>query len=231
LTTQNPIELILFDIDGTLVLTRGAGRASTKLAMLDVFGTDAGIDSHHFGGKTDWFTLAELLAERAYSHDAMRQIMPQYEQAIANHLGRIIGDYAIVPCPAAMDVIHELRRRGSPTMGILTGNVSTTAPIKLRAAGFDPEWFPVGAYGSERMERDDLPALAVERAEKILGRRIAPEQVVIVGDTPADVSCARALGAVAVAVLTGFSSREELAATQPDYLLDDLSQFFGMVTL
>jgi phosphoglycolate phosphatase-like HAD superfamily hydrolase len=128
-----------------------------------------------------------------------------------------------------MDVIHELRRRGSPTMGILTGNVSTTAPIKLRAAGFDPEWFPVGAYGSERMERDDLPALAVERAEKILGRRIAPGQVVIVGDTPQDVSCARALGAVAVAVLTGFSSREELAATQPDYLLDDLSQFFGTV--
>ena len=116
-------------------------------------------------------------------------------------------------------------------MGILTGNVSTTAPIKLRAAGYDPDWFPVGAYGSERMERDDLPALAVERAEKIIGRRIAPEQVVIIGDTPADVSCARALGAVAVAVLTGFSSRDELAATQPDYLLDDLSQFFGAVIL
>jgi len=183
----------------------------------------------HFGGKTDWRTLHELLAERAYSHDALRAFIPQYEAAMGRHLSRIIGDYEVIPCPASLDLVHELRRRDTPTLGILTGNVSTTAPIKLRAAGFDPDWFPVGAYGSEALERDNLPALAVERAEKLLRRRISPEQVVIIGDTPADVACARALGAIAVAVLTGFSSREALAATQPDYLLDDLSQFLGTV--
>ena len=229
--TAKPIELILFDIDGTLVMTRGAGRTATKLAMLDVFGTDAGIDTHHFGGKTDWRTLHELLADRAYSHDDLRGFIPQYEAAIGGHLERIIADYAVTPCPAAHDLVAELRRRETPLLGILTGNVSTTSPIKLRAAGFDPAWFPVAAYGSEAMERDDLPALAVERAEKLLGRAIAPEQVVIIGDTPWDVSCARALGGVAVAVLTGFTSREDLAATNPDYLLDDLSQFLGTVML
>jgi phosphoglycolate phosphatase len=226
---DKPIELILFDIDGTLVMTRGAGRTSTRLAMMEVFGTDAGLDNHQFGGKTDWRTLHELLAERAYSHDDLRAFIPQYEEAMERHLSQIINDYEVTPCRASMELVQELRRRNNPAIGILTGNVSTTAPIKLRAAGFDPEWFPVGAYGSEALERDDLPALAVERAEKLLRRRIAPEQVVIIGDTPADVACARALGAVAVAVVTGFSSREELDATQPDYLLDDLSQFLGNV--
>jgi phosphoglycolate phosphatase len=226
LTHTQPIELILFDIDGTLVMTQGAGRASTKFAMMDVFGTDNGLDTHHFGGKTDWRTIHELLA---YSHDEVRDFMPKYEAAMGHHLERIIGDYDVLSCPASLDLVHELRRRGSPALGILTGNVSTTAPIKLRAAGFDPAWFPVAAYGSEAMERDDLPALAVERAEKLLNRKIEPQQVAIIGDTPADVACARALGAVAVAVVTGFSSREELAATQPDYLLDDLSQFLGTV--
>ncbi|MBZ0289953.1 MAG: HAD hydrolase-like protein [Anaerolineae bacterium] len=227
--TSKPIELILFDIDGTLVMTRGAGRQATKLAMLDVFGTDAGLDTHHFGGKTDWRTLYELLAHRAFSEDELRGFIPQYEAAIGGHLERIIGDYEVTPCTASYDFVLELRRRGTPLLGILTGNVSTTAPVKLRAAGFDLAWFPVAAYGSEALERDDLPALAVARAETLLGHKIAPEQVVIIGDTSWDVACARALGAVAVAVLTGFTSRDDLAATKPDFLLDDLSQFIGRV--
>jgi len=227
--THHDIQLILFDIDGTLVLTQGAGRASTRHAMLDVFGTDSGLDNHIFGGKTDWRTLHELLAERAYSADELGSFIPHYEAAMEYHLERIIADFAVIPCTAALDLVQELRRRGSPTLGILTGNVSTTAPIKLRAAGFDPDWFPVAAYGSEAMERNELPAIALARAEKWLGRRIAPQQVAIIGDTPWDVACARASGALAVAVLTGYSKHEELAATQPDYLLDDLSQFIGTV--
>jgi phosphoglycolate phosphatase len=229
LVHKHAIELILFDIDGTLVMTQGAGRAATSLAMRDVFGTDAGLDTHHFGGKTDWRTLHELLAERAYSPDELRGFIPAYQTAIGGHLERIIGNYAVTPCVGTHDLITELRQRNAPTLGILTGNVSTTAPVKLRAGGFDPAWFPVGAFGNEALERDDLPALALERAEKLTGRKIAPEQVVIIGDTPWDISCARALGAVAVGVLTGFTSREVLAATNPDYLLDDLSQFLGTV--
>ena len=223
------IELILFDIDGTLVITHGAGRTSTGLAMREIFGTDAGLDNHHFGGKTDWKTLTELLAERNYSHEEMLEFIPHYEEAIGRHLSQIIHTFPVAPCPGAMEAVSELRRRGTPTLGILTGNVSTTAPIKLSAAGYDPAWFPVGAYGSEAIERDDLPALAVERAERLLGQRITPEQVMVVGDTPADIACARALGAVAVAVQTGFSKPEELAAAKPDFLLDNLIGFFDTI--
>jgi phosphoglycolate phosphatase-like HAD superfamily hydrolase len=225
------IQLILFDIDGTLLLPKGAGRAATKLALLELFGTDAGIDGHDFGGKTDWRTLVELLAPHGHSDADIQQIMPRYEQIVARHLSQIIGDFPVTPCVGALELVHQLREQNRRTLGILTGNVSRTAPIKLRAAGFDPAWFPVGAYGSEASDRNDLPFLALERAQGYLGKAIQPEQVMIIGDTPADVACARALGAVAVAVLTGFSSREALAATEPDYLLDDLTAFPDTVAL
>lgn len=225
------VQLILFDIDGTLMLPKGAGRASTKLAMMEIFKTAGGIDDHHFGGKTDWQTLLDLMGAEGFSSHDIQRLMPEYEAVVARHLEAIIPDYPIETCPGALEAVHEVRRREGLIPGIVTGNVSSTAPIKLRAAGFDPSWFSVGAYGSEAADRNDLPPLALRRAEKLTGRRIAPEQVVVIGDTPADIACARALGAVAVAVATGYTPREELTAAQPDYFLDDLTQFFGQVML
>lgn len=198
--------------------------------MLEVFQTDGNIENHYFGGKTDWQTLLDLLSPEGFSHDVIRHHLPHFENAMARHLADIIGNYPVEPCPGAHDVVTSLRHRGKPVQGIVTGNVSTTVPIKLRAAGFDPEWFPVGAFGSESPNRNDLPFLALERAEQQLGRKIRPEQVAVVGDTLADVACARALGAVSVAVKTGYATNhDELANAQPDYLIDDLTSFLGQV--
>ena len=108
-------------------------------------------------------------------------------------------------------------------VGLVTGNVSSTSPIKLRAAGINPDWFPIGAYGSEALERDQLPALAVARAAAHYRYPFAPHEVIVVGDTLADVSCARALGAQAVAVQTGFAQPGDLDAA--DFLLSDLTEF------
>jgi phosphoglycolate phosphatase-like HAD superfamily hydrolase len=226
---RDNIKLVLFDIDGTLLITRGAGRESTRLALLEVFGTESTIATHHFGGKTDRFTLLELLGREGFTEAEIEARMPQYEESIARHLATIISNYTVDPCPGALAVVAELRRRELPIIGILTGNVSTTAPIKLRAAGFDPAWFPVGAYGSEAADRNLLPFLAVERAERLTGGKIAPQEVIVIGDTPADVACARALGAVAVAVGTGFSDQDELRATGPDYFIEDMRLFFDVV--
>jgi phosphoglycolate phosphatase len=221
------IQLILWDIDGTLLMPKGVGRAATRLAMLEIFKTDAGIETHYFGGKTDWRTLLDLLPPQGFTEVAIRELMPAYEQAVAQHMTRIIVDYPVEQCPGAHALVNELHRRGQPAQGLVTGNSSSIAPIKLRAAGFDPDWFVVGAYGSESPDRNDLPFLAVERAEKLAGRKIAPEQVIVIGDTPADVACARALGAVAVGVRTGYAtSPTELDEAQPDYLLDDLTTFW-----
>jgi phosphoglycolate phosphatase-like HAD superfamily hydrolase len=124
--------------------------------------------------------------------------------------------------------VAELRRRGVP-LGLVTGNVSTTAPIKLRAAGFDPGWFSIGAYGSESVDRNHLSALALKRAAAHLQRPIAPERVMVIGDTVADIECARAVGATAVAVLTGYCPAADLVAAGPDYLLNDLTTFLDEV--
>ena len=221
--------LILFDIDGTLLWTKGSGREATRAAMVEIFGTCGALDTHSFGGKTDWQTLVELLEEAGLTSDHIEEQMAAYEVAAARHLTQIIGSYPATPCPGALDLVYALRQRDDVLLGIVTGNTSATAPIKLRAGGFDPDWFPVGAYGSEAMNRDNLPALALERAIRHAGCEITPEQVIVIGDTPADVACARALGAQAVAVLTGFSSREDLLATKPDHLLDDLTGFLAIL--
>lgn len=228
MTLQN-IQLILFDIDGTLLWPKGAGRVAMQMAARELFSDAVTIDHHDFGGKTDWRNVVELMTAHGYPPETVEPQLPLFESRMARHMQSIIGDYPVEACPGAHHMLTQLRQRGQPMPGLLTGNFIATSPIKLRAAGFDPDWFTIGAYGSEAEDRNDLPFIAVERAEQVLGRSIQPEHVVIIGDTPADVACARALGGVAVAVKTGFASAEALTATQPDYLLDDLSTFFGQV--
>lgn len=221
--------LLLFDIDGTLLWTNGAGRESTRLALLDVFGTDAGLDQHVFGGKTDWQTLLDLLIVHRYSSDDIERTIPTFHEAMTRNLERIIGDYKVQACPGAVALIEALRLRADVMLGLVTGNVGRAATVKLRAAGYDPAWFPVGAYGHESADRNHLPPLALARAVEHYHQSIQPEHVIIIGDTPADVACARALGAVAVAVGTGFCERAELVACDPDYLIDDLSRFLEIL--
>lgn len=195
------------------------------LAMLEVFGFSTGIDGHEFAGKTDWLSLVELLTPHGYTYDDIARIIPEYNRAMGKHLAHIIGDYAVQPCPGAPELVSHLRGQSDAILALVTGNVSSSAPVKLRAAGYEPSHFVVGAYGSDAMDRDALPPLALARAIELHRQDILPEQVIVVGDTPADVQCARALGAVAVAVRTGYCEPEELEAMQPDYLLDDLTQF------
>ncbi len=227
---NNGNRLFLFDIDCTLLLTGGVGREATRCAMEEIFGTSSRLDAHQFGGKTDWQTLVELLDEHGYDESRIGEVMHHYEDAMQRHMTRVIDAFPVRACPGAIELARTLHEE-SQMMGIVTGNVSTTAPIKLRAAGFDPAWFPVGAYGNEARDRDRLPPLALTRAIQHYGRHILPSEVIVIGDTPADIACARALGAVAVAVRTGFCTEAELAAAQPDFLLDDLTAFRATFSL
>lgn len=214
------LQLVLFDIDGTLMDGHGIGRAATRRAMQELFGTTGTLESHNFAGKTDWGTLCELLD---VDEDEIGRHMPAYEASIERHMRDLLPEHELVPLPGTMATVRALRARPDFITGIVTGNASVTTPIKLAGAGFDPAWFPVRACGSEAAHRNDLPPLALQRARALSGQDIAPQDVTVVGDTPADVACARALGARAVAVTTGFSSREALLAAQPDHLLDEMS--------
>lgn len=215
--------LFLFDIDGTLAWTRGAGRAACREALIEVFGMTGGIDAHHFGGKSDWRTLIDLLTPVGIDETAIAERLPAYSVALGQHITRLIPQFDVAPCPGAIDLLWRLRARTDVRLGIITGNVHTSAPVKLSAVGIDPAWFPIGAFGDDAIERDDLAQIARDRAAAHYGSPAG--QIVVIGDTPADVACARAIGAVAVAVTTGYASEAELAACDPDHLLPDLTAF------
>lgn len=225
------LKLILFDIDGTLLITNGASREAKALAMQEVFGTDAGIREIPFGGKTDWQILAEALAPHGYTVADLETHMAHYQTRFAHHMAEVIRQFEVTVLPGAAELVAKLRERDDVLLGILTGNTKETAPVKLQAGGFDPAWFLVGAYGSESAERNDLPALALERALAYSKLPIANEDVWIIGDTVRDVLAARAIGGKVVAVLTGFEDVDELVASQPDYLLNDLTEFDEKVDL
>ena len=108
-------------------------------------------------------------------------------------------------------------------LGLVTGNMENTAPIKLRAAGINPGLFRVGGYGSDDGDRNRLPAIAARRAEALTGQRFPGRSIVVVGDTPADVACGKSVGAHTVAVATGVLPSETLQAAGPDHLLPGLS--------
>jgi phosphoglycolate phosphatase-like HAD superfamily hydrolase len=144
-------------------------------------------------------------------------------------MARAVGERQVTALPGAHEAVSALRADPNVLLGIVTGNLPATAPIKLRAAGFDPDWFPVGAYGSEAIDRNDLPPIAMQRASARNGRIYLPQDVWIVGDTLMDIACARAVGARVVAVATGFSARDELEAAAPDYLLDSLEQLLPIL--
>lgn len=219
------MKLVLFDIDGTLLKGGGAGREATRRALLELFDTESNIDTHDFGGKTDWQNVTELLTPHGHDQHSVGLRMRDYAAALARHFAEVQHERQPFALPGAVALVEALRNRSDVLLGIVTGNVTQVAPIKLSAAGYDPAWFPVGAYGSEAYDRDDLPWLALRRAAIHSGCHIAPRNVTVIGDTVKDIDCARAIGARVVSVLTGFERRELLEAARPDVLLDDLTQF------
>ncbi|MDX2161472.1 MAG: HAD family hydrolase [bacterium] len=222
--------LILFDIDGTLVWTRGAGRAAMLDALDRMFSHDAALaerlrqrcQTHSFGGKTDWLTLVELLRDEGYSPQSVGALMADFNQVMGASIDRLIGGFDVQPCTGGRETVAALKAREDVRLALVTGNVSRSAPVKLRAAGYAPADFPVGAFGDDAMDRDHLPPLAFERACAHYACSFAPHNVIVVGDTLADIQCARAAGFRAVAVCTGFEARDVLLAAAPDALIDDL---------
>ena len=219
------VKLVLFDIDGTLLISQGIGREAKRRAMLERFDTVGDLDKHHFGGQTDWGILAALLAPHGYSSADIGAEILEYQTAMARHMNAVRENYHADALPGAFALLDTLRARADVLLGIVSGNTGMTAQIKLEMAGFDPADFPIGAYGQESPRRDDLTQLALQRAQQQARQTIAPSDVYVIGDTPADIQAARAIAAQAVAVETGYASRQSLVASQPDYLLADLREF------
>ena len=217
------MRLILFDVDGTLVTARGAGRRAMTIALEAVYGTAGTIDAYDFRGTTDLRAVYEVLRAAGRDDDAIaRGLEPFYARYVAE-LEAQIGDGSRVEIkPGVPALVRALAQRDDAVVGLLTGNIEPGARVKLAPTGLWP-LFRVGAFGSDHAERRRLPAIACARARALLGRDVPFDMVTIVGDTPLDIDCARACGAVAVAVATGFHPFAELEAEKPDLLFTDFA--------
>jgi phosphoglycolate phosphatase-like HAD superfamily hydrolase len=216
--------LILFDIDGTLLHSHGAGRRAMEAALLACFGTK-GSPTYRYDGKTDRQIVRDLMRgagfEDAFIDARMPDVMVTY---VAGLQREIAAPHTKVEALAGvMQLLDALVHRERCIVGLLTGNLEPGAQQKLNAAGIGFERFVVGAFGSDHEVRAELPAIAQQRARERLGVHLRGSDMVIVGDTPSDIQCGRPIGARAIAVATGHYSMESLAEHGPDAVFTDLS--------
>jgi phosphoglycolate phosphatase-like HAD superfamily hydrolase len=217
-----PTRLVLFDIDGTLLWSDGAGRRAMEAALLVVFGT-RGPASYRYDGKTDRQIVRELMREEGLPDEAidarMLDVLTLYLEYLAHELPRA----SVRAMAGVSELLDAIGRRPHHVPGLLTGNLEPGAARKLEAAGLDFGFFTVGAYGSDHERREELPAIARRRARERLGHDLDGDALVIIGDTPSDVACGRSVGARAIAVATGHYAVAELAACAPAAVFADLS--------
>ncbi len=211
--------LILFDIDGTLLLTRGAGIYALTTALREAYDHETlsaeGVDT---AGRLDPLIVDDVLRANGLDPDAAR--FGRFAERYAHHLGATLNAGNVERLPGALELVETLRAQEA-ALGLLTGNLPETGRLKIAAAGFDPTWFPVGAWGVDGAHRRDLPPVAVDRHHALTGVRKRFDEVLIIGDTPHDVDCAKAHGCRCLAVTTGKYAAAELS--EADRVVDSLA--------
>jgi phosphoglycolate phosphatase len=220
-----PSRLVLFDIDGTLLWPDRIGRASLKEGLEAVYGTSGNVETYSLGGSLDKQTVRILMSEAGIDEATIWERFDALGQAMEASLRERIAAklHNVRALPGGIELVNALHQHEEVLLGLVTGNFRNTALLKLEAAGYGTSMFQVGAFGHEAEERAALPPIAVQRAREMSGIDFCDHQIVIIGDTPADVECAQSVNARTIAVLTGWSSREALIGTNPHYLFDDLS--------
>lgn len=210
------MRLVLFDIDGTLLNSGGLGRASMQRALGMVFGSP-GNPSYRYDGKTDKQIVRDVMRMEGHSDEhidsRMEKLIDLYLEGLRT--GAKSGKFNVRPLEGVVELLDALEKRDDVVLGLLTGNVEPGARTKLTAAGINPDRFRVNAFGSDHENRPELPAIAQKRATEMLGIDIAGDRLVVIGDTPADIECGRALGAKAIGVASGHYTVEQLKAHDP----------------
>jgi phosphoglycolate phosphatase len=222
-------KLLLFDIDGTILLTGGAGSRAMLVAGQKLFGESFNFDIDT-SGKLDTQIYKELMKLNAHldmqhRHDEFRET---YLKLLEFELA---WDNKAFVMPGIMELLGALRRRSKITLGLLTGNYGPAARAKLKAVEIQHDWFSITAFGDEAVTRPDLVELAMKRYFDMKNEKLEPREVVVIGDTPKDVACAQAHGCVAFAVATGKWSVEELQAARADIVVDNLSDASKLLEL
>jgi phosphoglycolate phosphatase-like HAD superfamily hydrolase len=219
------VRLVLFDIDGTLIHTGGAGVKAFGKVFSSEFGFYDGFERLRFAGRTDLSLVREFFSYHMIppSGENIGRFFDRY----VFWLDHILAHSKTELCPGVWKFIHALQKMPKPpVLGLLTGNIRLGAEIKLRHFGL---WdvFETGGFGDDHEDRDQIAAIARNRGSRVVGSRVSEDEVLVIGDTPLDIRCARAIGAKVLAVATGGATFAELENQRPDWLVPDLSHMPG----
>lgn len=220
---SNSHRLILFDIDGTLVLTGGAGMRAMNRACEEIVGHQSGLTGIAVAGRTDWIILDDALRLHGKSLDA--NLLDTLRRRYVEHLREEIdlpGHGVKAVMPGIRELLEALQQREDVALGLLTGNFAEGARIKLEY--FDLwKYFRCGAFGDDALDRNALVPVAMARARECGIAATNASEVIVIGDTPHDVACAHAVSATAIAVATGTYSEDQLRAAGARIVFADLS--------
>jgi phosphoglycolate phosphatase-like HAD superfamily hydrolase len=214
------IRLVLFDIDGTLVHTGGAGVKAFAKVFQTEFNAHDGFEKLKFAGRTDVSLVREF-----FKYHNIAETAENFERFFERYvfwLDYILGHSKTDACPGIWDFLAGLKElRRPPLTGLLTGNIRLGAEIKLRHFDLWKE-FETGAFADDSEHRDQIAAVARERGRRLLGNGLRDQEILVIGDTPLDIRCGRAIGARVLAVATGGATLDELKRHEPDWAAQDL---------
>src|SRR5215212_5526557 len=222
------MRILLWDIDGTLIrsVKTGGYKEYTIPVLEEIFGTAGRLADLHVSGMTDLQIVFEALSDAGISQDEILARAEVMASRMTEEARRVTGNGAkfFEVLPGVRETLEALAAHPRYESALVTGNIKPMAYLKMELVGLDHFFTLPGAFGEESHNRRDLPARAAERIRNHLQLDLAPEQFIVIGDTPNDIDCARHFGARAVAVGTGrFYSTQEILACKPDALLPDLT--------
>ena len=222
------MRILLWDIDGTLIHSAKVGgyKLYTIPVLEEIFGTAGRLADMHVSGMTDLQIVFEALSETGISQDEILARAEVLVSRLTDEARRVTGngEKFFQVLPGVRETLDALAKHPRYESALVTGNIKPMAELKMELVGLDHFFTLPGAFGDESHNRRDLPARAAERIRKHLQMDLAPEQFIVIGDTPNDIDCARHFGARAVALGTGrMFSEAEILACKPDALLPDLA--------
>lgn len=214
--------MILFDIDGTLIESNGSGAEAFECVFRSIFKIHGAAAKLDFRGATDRGILGGFFEQ--HDLEASEENFERFCSAYVHWLEQLLAERGGRTLPGVKRLLRELAELRRPALvGLLTGNIRLGAEIKLRRFGI---WdhFETGAFGCEHHERNELAAIARDRGSRLLNSGLSGEEILVIGDTPRDIACAKSIGARCVAVATGAYDREQLETHAPDRVFEDLSR-------
>jgi phosphoglycolate phosphatase len=220
------MKLVLFDIDQTILHSGGAGEGALRLALRDCFGCDDDLANIEIAGKTDVWIAHRIFEAHGIppNPENLDRLFNAYLHHLEHELARTDGRLL----PGFPEILHALAHLPHIAIGLLTGNLRRGAQLKLGHYGV---WqhFPFGAFADDSHDRNLLGPFARDRARQAHGADFSPRDIYVIGDTPHDIACAKAFGAIAVGVATGRFSRAALESAGADHVFDDLSNVQAVI--